>query len=177
MSRHGRGSTVNVARLVAGDGDFVLHLGQHHDLLGTSRRRNVIPDHAVADGEVRFLSTRGREQTLDRLRALSNRIAELHGVEVALTTGTTLPRVTSRGGGALLVERVLALAAQRGWTLHVEKDRGGISFPNYLEGDTDLPVLDGLGPVGSGMHTREEYLDLQSLQRRIVLLADLLPTL
>jgi acetylornithine deacetylase/succinyl-diaminopimelate desuccinylase-like protein len=35
-------------------------------------------------------------------------------------------------------------------------------------------VLDGLGPVGGGMHTREEYVELRSLRRRIVLLADLL---
>jgi di/tripeptidase len=35
-------------------------------------------------------------------------------------------------------------------------------------------VLDGLGPVGGGMHTREEYLELRSLERRVVLLADLL---
>jgi glutamate carboxypeptidase len=177
MSRHGRGTTVNVARLVAGDGDFVLQLDRHHGLLGTSRRRNVIPDHAVADGEIRFLSTRGGEQTLQRLQALADRVAELHGVEVALTSGTTFPPVMPRGTGAQLVERALALAAQRGWTLHVERDRGGISFPNYLDGDADLPVLDGLGPVGRGMHTREEHLDLRSLQRRIVLLADLLATL
>lgn len=177
MSRRGRGTTVNVARLVAGDGDFVLQLDQHHGLLGSSRRRNVVPDHAVADGEIRFLSTGGGERTLDRMRALSNRVAELHGVHVTLTTGATLPRVTPRGEGALLVERALALAEQRGWTLSAENDRGGISFPNYLGGDTDLPVLDGLGPIGNGMHTHEEYLDLQSLQRRIVLLADLLPTL
>ncbi len=177
MSRHGGGTTVNVARLVAGDGDFVLHLDRHHGLLGSTRRRNVIPDHAVADGEIRFLSTRSRERTLQRLGALADRVAELHGVNVELTTGTTLPPVTPRGAGAQLVKRSLALAAQRGWTLHVEKDRGGISFPNYLDGDTELPVLDGLGPVGSGMHTREEHLDLRSLRRRIVLLADLLPTL
>jgi acetylornithine deacetylase/succinyl-diaminopimelate desuccinylase-like protein len=37
-----------------------------------------------------------------------------------------------------------------------------------------MPVLDGLGPVGEGMHTREEYVSLPSLARRIVLLADLL---
>lgn len=36
-----------------------------------------------------------------------------------------------------------------------------------------MPVLDGLGPVGGGMHTREEFVDLASLHRRIVLLADL----
>jgi acetylornithine deacetylase/succinyl-diaminopimelate desuccinylase-like protein len=37
--------------------------------------------------------------------------------------------------------------------------------------------VDGLGPVGNGMHTREEYLDLASFERRIVLLADLLASL
>ena len=177
MSRPGLGATVNVARLVAGDADFVLQLERHHDLLGTSRRRNVIPDHALADGEIRFLSSRDRERTLRRLQALADRVAELHDVEVELATGTTFPPVTPRGAGAQLVDRALAMTSQRGWTLHVEKDRGGISFPNYLDGDIDIPVLDGLGPVGDGMHTREEQLDLRSLRRRIVLLADLLPTL
>jgi glutamate carboxypeptidase len=40
-----------------------------------------------------------------------------------------------------------------------------------------VPVVDGLGPVGDGMHTRDEWLDLGSLDRRIVLLADLLATM
>ena len=54
------------------------------------------------------------------------------------------------------------------------KVRGGISFPNFLLDPGRIPVLDGLGPVGGGMHTREEFVDLRSLRRRIVLLADLL---
>ena len=59
----------------------------------------------------------------------------------------------------------------------IEEDRGGISFPNYLADTSTVPVVDGLGPVGDGMHTREEWLDLASLERRTVLLADLLATL
>ena len=66
------------------------------------------------------------------------------------------------------------LAAERGWRLEVEDDRGGISFPNYIADPSKVAIVDGLGPVGDGMHTREEYLDLRSLERRIVLLADLL---
>jgi hypothetical protein len=56
----------------------------------------------------------------------------------------------------------------------VERERGGISFPNFLPDTSRMPVLDGLGPVGDGMHTREELVSLPSLARRIVLLADLL---
>jgi len=177
LSRRGPGATVNAARLVGGDADFVLHLGQHHDVLGTSRRRNVIPDRAVAEGEIRFLTVRDRDATLARLRALATRIAGDHGVEAELATGSTVPPVSPSGAGAPLVRRAVELAAQRGWTLLVEDDRGGISFPNYLEDPACLPILDGLGPVGEGMHTRDEHLDLSSLERRIVLLADLLATL
>jgi glutamate carboxypeptidase len=68
----------------------------------------------------------------------------------------------------------VALAAARGWRLEVERERGGISFPNFLADPGRIPVLDGLGPVGGGMHTRDEHVALASLERRIVLLADLL---
>lgn len=177
MSQPGIGATVNVARLVAGDSDFVRQLERHHGLLGTSRRRNVIPDHALAEGEIRFLSNRDRERTLRQLRGLADRVAEIHGVEVAFTIGDTLPPVAPLRSAEELAARTLAFAEQRGWTLHVERDRGGISFSNYLEDNSNIPVLDGLGPVGAGMHTREEHLNLRSLRRRILLLADLLPTL
>jgi glutamate carboxypeptidase len=76
-----------------------------------------------------------------------------------------------------LCHRAVELAAARGFRLEVETDRGGISFPNYLADSSGVPVVDGLGPVGDGMHTRDEWLDLRSLDRRIVLLADLLATL
>jgi glutamate carboxypeptidase len=68
----------------------------------------------------------------------------------------------------------VALAARRGWRLDLEEERGGISFLNFLPDPGRVPVLDGLGPVGGGMHTREEFVGLTSLRRRIVLLADLL---
>ncbi|MBZ0089741.1 MAG: hypothetical protein K8H90_05110, partial [Thermoanaerobaculia bacterium] len=91
--------------------------------------------------------------------------------------GMSVPPVDPRGPGAALVERAVALAAARGFRLEVETDRGGISFPNYLIDPARVPVVDGLGPVGDGMHTRAEWLDLASLERRAVLLADLLASL
>jgi glutamate carboxypeptidase len=93
---------------------------------------------------------------------------------LALTFGDTIPPVDPGGPHAGWADRAVALAAARGWRLEVERERGGISFPNFLPDPGRMPVLDGLGPVGEGMHTREEYVSLQSLARRIVLLADLL---
>ena len=109
-----------------------------------------------------------------RLRALVQQIASETGTEMVFTRQPLIPPVDPDGPHSALSERAAALAAERGWTLEIERERGGISFPNFLPDPGRLPVLDGLGPVGGGMHTREEYVELRSLQRRVVLLADLL---
>ena len=174
LSERGAGVTVNVARLVGGDVDFVSNLAAHHDLLGSPRRRNVVSDRAVAEGEVRFLSNEDRERVLATLTSLAAKLAAAHGVTMRFEQGFSVPPVDPEGPGSALVEEAVALARARGWDLVVERDRGGISFPNYLEDPGRVPLVDGLGPVGEGMHTREEYVSLRSFGRRIVLLADLL---
>ncbi len=177
MSEPGPGPTVNVARLVAGDSDFVNGLAHNFALLGTSRRRNVISDRALAEGEARYLIPTDGARILERLDRLTETLAGHYDVKMAFVRGLSVPPVDPHGPGGDLVKRVAALAEANGWHLEVEEDRGGISFPNYVADPTKLPIVDGLGPVGDGMHTREEYLDLRSLERRIVLLADLLATL
>lgn len=174
MSESGAGPTVNVARMVAGDSDFVNALGTHHALLGTSRRRNVVSDRALAEGEARYLTPPDGVRIMDQLARLTESIAAEHEVAMAFLPGIGVPPVDPKGPGAPIAARVTSLAAERGWRLEVEEDRGGISFPNYIADPSRVPIVDGLGPVGDGMHTREEYLDLRSLERRIVLLADLL---
>jgi len=177
MSEPGPGPTVNVARLVAGDSDFVNGLATHFALLGTSRRRNVISDRALAEGEVRFLSPADGDRILERLQRLTETLGAHYDVKMTFARGTGVPPVDPHGPGAPIVERVVGLAAARGWRLEVEEDRGGISFPNYVADPSTIAIVDGLGPVGDGMHTREEYLDLASFERRIVLFADLLATM
>ncbi len=105
---------------------------------------------------------------------LAKNIATDTETTLTLTFGDNIPPVDPGGPHAHQVDRAVALAAERGWRLDVERERGGISFPNFLPDPGRMPILDGLGPVGGGMHTREEYVELRSLGRRIVLLADLL---
>ncbi len=177
LSRPGYGPTVNVARLVAGSADFVGQLRDRAELVGTTRQLNVVPDRAVVEGELRFLRLAEGNTVLAELRAIADRVAAEHDVTTSFTSGEAISPVDPHGPGRALVERAVALAAQRGWQLEVEEDRGGISFPNFLPCTVAVPVLDGLGPVGSGMHTREERVSLTSLSRRVVLLADLLAEL
>ncbi|MBT4430488.1 MAG: M20/M25/M40 family metallo-hydrolase, partial [Nitrospinaceae bacterium] len=50
---------------------------------------------------------------------------------------------------------------------------GGGSDGNYLA-PMRVPVLDGLGPVGGGLHTVEEYIELSSLVPRTAMLAGII---
>ncbi|HEV7506159.1 MAG TPA: M20/M25/M40 family metallo-hydrolase [Thermoanaerobaculia bacterium] len=174
LSRKQGGPTVNTGRLVAGDASFVDGLATAHDLLGTERQLNVVPDRALAEGEVRFLNPQDREKTLQRLLSLAEEVGRDTGTTLIFTPGQVIPPVDPESPHSALSRRAVALAASRGWTLEIEADRGGISFPNFLPDPNRIPILDGLGPVGGGMHTREEFVSLESLRRRIVLLADLL---
>ena len=165
---------VNVGRLVAGDATFVNDLAGAHAWLGTERQLNVVPDSAIAEGEARFSTVASGEDIARRLADLAAIVGAETGTALAFEHGRMIPPVDPRGPQQAWCARAVALAAARGWRLEVEEERGGISFPNFLPDPGRLPVLDGLGPIGGGMHTREEYVDLVSLSRRIVLLADLL---
>ena len=169
-----RRPAVNIGRLVAGDASFVDHLAAAHAWLGTERQLNVVPDAAIVEGEARFSTAASGEETSLRLAGLAAAVGAATGTTLAFRHGRMIPPVDPRGPQQAWCARAVALAAARGWRLEVEEERGGISFPNFLPDPGRLPVLDGLGPIGGGMHTRDEHVDLVSLSRRIVLLADLL---
>ncbi len=174
LSQRDHGPTVNVARLVGGDRGFVEDLGRSYALLGSHRQLNVVPDRARIDGEARFLRSAEGKEVASRLERLAAEVAEATGCEMSFRRGETVPPVDPGGPHATWTRRAIELAARRGWRLEVETTRGGISFPNFLPDPSRLPVLDGLGPVGGGMHTREEYVSIRSMERRVVWLADLL---
>lgn len=177
LSRPGAGPTINIGRIVGGSADFVGDLGRRHDMLGTSRQLNVVSDLARVEGEFRFLTSGDGDAVLKDLQSIAAAIATEYGVETTFTPGATIAPVDPHGPGAPLVRRAVELAAARGFHLEVEEDRGGVSFPNFLAEPGKVPVLDGLGPTGDGMHVRGEYLNLDSFEQRIVLLADILATL
>jgi glutamate carboxypeptidase len=174
MSEGDGGSLVNVGRIVGGDSEFVQDLGEEHRFIGTSQRLNVVPDRCLAEGEIRYLSLEDRKRTLARMRELAAELAQAWDVTMDLHEVEHIPPVDPAGHGTAAAQRLVAAAADDGWTLEIEQDRGGVSFPNFLPDPCRLLVLDGLGPVGGGMHTREEYVDLRSLRRRIMLIAEAL---
>ncbi|HEY2091893.1 MAG TPA: M20/M25/M40 family metallo-hydrolase [Thermoanaerobaculia bacterium] len=177
LSKSGAAPTVNVGRIVGGGAEFVRDLARHHDLVGTARQLNVVSDAAIAEGEFRFLTKSDGDVMLAELTRLTSEIAARHDVTATFTPSMPVGPVDPNGPGASLVQRTVELAAKRGLHLEVEDDRGGVSFANFIAEPARVPVVDGLGPTGDGMHVRGEFLNLDSLRPRILLLADLLATL
>jgi glutamate carboxypeptidase len=75
-----------------------------------------------------------------------------------------------------LYDHAAALAAECGLPLAGERVAGGGSDGNFT-GALGVPTLDGLGVIGGGPHTLEEFLDLSCLVPRTRLLARLFETL
>ena len=174
LSRPHDGPTVNVARIVGGDREFVEALSESASRLGTPRELNVVPDRATVEGEVRFVGAGEEAALYEAMKDAARRIGEQSGVALTFRREARVAPVDAGSLDRSWPERAIECAAAAGWSLEVEPTRGGVSFPNFLPEPGRFPVLDGLGPVGGGMHTREEHVDLVSLERRITLLADLL---
>lgn len=174
MSEEGDGPIVNAGRIVGGDSEFVEGFGEQYRFIGTGERLNIVADRCLVEGEVRYLTVDDRDRVLEAMREAANRVAEEWKVEIDFSAADHIPPVTVSDSSRRMAEHLVAAAARAGWRLELEHNRGGVSFPNFLPDPAAVRVIDGLGPVGCGMHTRDEYVDLQSLRRRIGLIAEAL---
>lgn len=174
LSEPGDGPVVNVGRIVGGDSEFVSDVGEEHRFIGTSERLNIVADRCLVEGEVRFLNVEDRDRVLAEMRSIGTALAERWGVDFEFQEIEHIPPMMASPRSANLARHLARSAEAAGWFLELEPDRGGVSFPNFLPDQSSTCVLDGLGPVGGGMHTRGEYLDLRSLERRIHLIAEAL---
>lgn len=174
LSQSDDGPVVNVGRIVGGDSEFVSDVGEEHRFIGTSERLNIVADRCLVEGETRYLTLEDRDETLRSMRDTAIEISGTWGVDFEFREVEYIPPMVASPSNEKLARHLAGCAQLAGWELGLEPNRGGVSFPNFLPDPAAVCVLDGLGPVGGGMHTRNEYLDLQSLERRIHLLAEAL---
>ncbi|RPI09858.1 MAG: M20/M25/M40 family metallo-hydrolase, partial [Zetaproteobacteria bacterium] len=144
-----RGTTVNVGVVRGGE------------------RPNVVPDRASADLDLRIWTVEEADRVTDAFRAIAERAA-IPGATATLTGEISNPPWQTNDG----TRRMLAILNEAGSPL-------GLSFAGVTTGGGSdgsrtaqvIPTLDGLGPVGSKMHSAEEYMEVPSLLQRAALLA------
>ena len=145
----GRGTTVNVGVVRGGE------------------RSNVVPDYAFADIDLRIWSSEEADRACRAFRDIAERTT-IPGARGALGGEISMPPWPTNDG----TRRMLALLNDAGSGL-------GLAFAGVTTGGGSdgnrtaeiIPTLDGLGAVGSKMHSPDEYLEVSSLRERAALLA------
>ena len=141
------------------------------DVVEGGTRTNVIAARARAMVDLRVTRARDMrwlEAKFRRLRPI------LPGAKLEVRGGFSRPPM-ERTVSAALFRKAHALAEQMGLELQ-ESFSGGGSDGNFTAA-LGVPTLDGLGGVGEGLHSPDEYVLTRSLPERAALLAALLATL
>lgn len=144
-----RGTTVNVGVIRGGE------------------RSNVVPDYACADVDLRIWSVEEGDRIARALQEIAQR-STISGATGKLSGEVSTPPWQT--GEA--TRRMLALLQQAGNHLGIEIK--GVATGGGSDGSRTaqhIPTLDGVGPVGSRIHSPEEFLEMPSLRERTALLA------
>ena len=153
MPHSGAGRTVNVTTIQGGT------------------RANIIPDHAEAQINVRVRENGDFDKVEDALQAAA-KTTVIPDTKVKVWHEPAYPPLPNNASTDDLAARAQALYAPLGRNLGTAGN-GGAS-ESALAHAHGVPALDGLGPVGGGFHSDEEYLDLTSLTPRLYLLTKLI---
>jgi glutamate carboxypeptidase len=130
---------------------------------------NVVPEEAVAQVDVRVMQPGEWERLEVEMRALK---PILDGTSIEITGGLNRPAMPFDETMKATFEKAKSIAVGIGIELKAGGSGGG-SDANFVA-PLGIPVLDGLGAIGEGLHSEREYIFADSLQERAKLLATLL---
>lgn len=160
---------VAVAGMPEPDRGRVLNIGPLRGGVAT----NAVPDSAAAWGNVRFPDQRAADEMGAMLDALQTPEGELPGVIVRRSFNRPAKPLTPEVEALAL--RARGVAEDLGQSLPFQKT-GGVCDGNIMQ-DAGLATIDTVGVRGGGLHTPDEWIELDSLVERCQLLALLIARL
>jgi len=132
-------------------------------------RVNVVPAEAAVEIDVRIVSNDEAARITDAIRALQPQLA---GATLHIRGGINRPPMERTTDTARLFEVARRVGKELGLDIK-EGSTGGASDGNFTSA-MGIPTLDGLGPIGDGAHSMEEYIEVASLPERAALVAGLI---
>jgi len=136
-------------------------------VIGGNPNGNAVADNCRAKVDIKFMSSEEGESVVERLKDIC-KISCVEGTSIELNGGITFPPMTKTKESEKIIESI----KQMGRSL-------GLTFDSVVSGEADaghaaaagIPCVDGLGPVGGGHHTYQEYLEVNTMPERCALLA------
>lgn len=132
---------------------------------------NIVPDFAQVVVDVRFWDNDEYAAVDAKIRALTE-TPFVDGVSITAEREAHKPSMVPSPQTEVLMAQVEAVGKELGIDITWQAVGGG-SDAN-LTAVLGIPTLDGLGPVGAGFHSADEWLDLASIEPRIRLLQQVL---
>jgi glutamate carboxypeptidase len=134
-------------------------------------RPNVVPERCELQVDLRAATAEAVDAAAAEIERLA-RAPTVPDVRLALSRTAGHPPMEKTGASARLVALAVRIAGELGFPLQ-DAATGGASDANTTAA-LGIPTLDGLGPVGGDDHSVDEWLDLDSVVPRTVLLAGLM---
>ncbi len=133
----------------------------------SGERKNVIPDHAEADADVRAVVSEEFDRVeRDLAVAIKNKL--IADTEVTATLTRTFPVMPQNAQIDALAAMAQRIYSELGKTLKLEGSGGAAD--SSLAAGVFKPTLDGLGLIGANAHTDREYAEVDSMVPRLYLL-------
>ncbi|PSW27565.1 peptidase M20 [Photobacterium phosphoreum] len=132
---------------------------------------NIVPDFAEVVVDVRFWDNDEYAAVDAQIRALTE-TPFIDGVTITVEREAHKPSMVPSPQTEVLMAQVEAVGKELGIDITWQAVGGG-SDAN-LTAVLGIPTLDGLGPIGAGFHSEDEWLDLASIEPRIRLLQQVL---
>jgi glutamate carboxypeptidase len=125
-------------------------------------KTNIIAPNAVVRGDLRFSIEEQKERTRARMRALAAQ--SLPGTSAELTFDDAYPAMPLTPAGEALLEQYDAVSRALGYPAvkALDASRRGAGDVSFVA--PYIPGIDGLGALGGGAHSPEEFVHLPSLE-------------
>lgn len=140
------------------------------NIRGGTVATNVVPDFAEAEIDLRITTAADRERLLARLEALAAEVNARDGFSLELKTRFNRPPKESLPAEAKLFPEWQRAARDVGLAPFTWVHTGGASDGNFLS-VAGLPCLDGLGPIGDGLHSNREFVVVPTIAERAQVVA------
>ena len=143
-----KGITINVGKIDGGIGS------------------NTIAEFSNAQVDFRFVDPSDLKHLEERVTDIANKVM-VQGTQCRVDFISGRPPMQRSIGNQRLFQTTADIADRMGYPVK-EQFRFGVSDANFIA-DLNIPVLDGLGPIGALDHSRDEYMLKESLLKRTIL--------
>jgi len=139
---------------------------------GGQDKYNIMCGHAEAKIDVRFSNTKDRDDLHKKIVRIVEAPSKTNA-KISFDLANDGPPLTANKKSQPYIQQYLAIVNKiEGRPIKAQSSAGSADSSYF--GRPDVAVIDGLGPIGAGLHIITESIDLDSLERRSEALAQFL---